>query len=333
MRAYYNENDPFAAGWLRNLISAGHIAPGDVDERDIRDVMPTDLAGFKQAHFFAGVSVWSLALRLAGWPDDRPVWTGSCPCQPFSAAGQGGGEADERHLWPAWFHLVRQCRPPVIYGEQVGSKAGLAWFDLVSADMEGSGYAVGANDSCSAGVGAPHIRQRLWFVAERLEHSASDGREERRAEPSGRGTVARCGSLGLGHADSAGLEGFTGHGDGEAGRPVATGSTPEADGARRVADADGGHARAEGLQRGGEHGQRPPDGGAGNGWPGPVNGFWRDADWLHCRDGKWRPVRPGSFPLAHGVAARVGKLRAYGNAINPEVAAAFIAASMDPPPP
>lgn len=62
--------------------------------------------------------------------------------------------------------------------------------------------------------------------------------------------------------------------------------------------------------------------------PGPVNGFWRDADWLHCRDGKWRPVRPGSSPLADGVPARVGRLRAYGNAINIEAAAAFIKSYM-----
>ncbi len=62
--------------------------------------------------------------------------------------------------------------------------------------------------------------------------------------------------------------------------------------------------------------------------PGPVNGFWRDADWLFSQDGKWRPVRPGSFPLADGVPARVGRLRAYGNAINIEAAAAFIKAYM-----
>ena len=61
---------------------------------------------------------------------------------------------------------------------------------------------------------------------------------------------------------------------------------------------------------------------------GPLNGFWRDADWLYCRDGKWRPVRPGSFPLADGVPARVGRLRAYGNAINIEAAAAFIKSYM-----
>lgn len=129
--AYYNEKDAFAAAWLRELIKAGLIAPGEVDERDIWDVVPADVAGFTQCHFFAGIGTWSYALRCAGWPDDRPAWTGSCPCQPFSAAGEGKGFTDERHLWPVLFHLIRAVRPPVIFGEQVSSKLGLAWFDHV----------------------------------------------------------------------------------------------------------------------------------------------------------------------------------------------------------
>ncbi|MEM7730885.1 MAG: DNA cytosine methyltransferase, partial [Pseudomonadota bacterium] len=139
--AYYNEIEPFAAEWLRNLIAAGHVAPGDVDERSIEDVQPDDLRGYTQCHFFAGVGVWSYALRQAGWDDYSPVWTGSCPCQPFSAAGKGGGVADERHLWPAFHHLIRECQPPVVFGEQVASKDGLGWLDLVQADLEGTGYA------------------------------------------------------------------------------------------------------------------------------------------------------------------------------------------------
>ena len=87
---YYNEFDPYAAQWLRNLIDAGHIPKGEVDSRSIKDVKASDLTGFVQCHFFAGLGGWSHALRLAGWPEDRPVWTGSCPCQPFSAAGAGG---------------------------------------------------------------------------------------------------------------------------------------------------------------------------------------------------------------------------------------------------
>ena len=119
---YYNEIDKYAVQWLRNLIEAGHIAYGIVDDRSIVDVTPSDLAGFRQCHFFAGIGVWSYALRRAGVPDDADLWTGSCPCQPFSAAGAGAGMDDERHLWPHFHHLIRACRPPRVLGEQVASK-------------------------------------------------------------------------------------------------------------------------------------------------------------------------------------------------------------------
>ena len=127
MTAYYNEHDAYAAAWLRNLIAGGHIAPGDVDARDIQDVTPDDLTGYTQCHFFAGIGGFSYALRLAGWPDDRPVWTGSCPCQPLSSAGQRKGAADERHLWPAFFRLITECRPATVIGEQVGGRLGREW--------------------------------------------------------------------------------------------------------------------------------------------------------------------------------------------------------------
>jgi hypothetical protein len=118
-----------------------------------------------QRHFFAGIGGWSYALRLAGVPDSASIWTGSCPCQPFSDAGKGLGIRDPRHLWPTWFDLIRECRPTAILGEQVASRDGLLWLDLVRADLEGCGYSFGASDLCAAGVGAPHIRQRLYFVA------------------------------------------------------------------------------------------------------------------------------------------------------------------------
>ena len=166
MRAYYNEIDKFAAAWLRELIADGLIADGEVDERSILDVRPDELRGFTQCHFFAGIGGWSRALRLAGWPDDRPVWTGSCPCQPLSVAGQRKGHADSRHLWPAFHDLIAVCQPATVFGEQVASKLGREWLAGVRADLESSGYACGGADLCAAGVGAPHIRQRLWWVAD-----------------------------------------------------------------------------------------------------------------------------------------------------------------------
>lgn len=336
-RAYYNEIDPFAAQWLRNLIAAGHIAPGDVDERSIVDVRPDELAGYTQCHFFAGIGGWSLAARLAGWPDDRPVWTGSCPCQPFSAAGARGGFADERHLWPHFHWLIQQCRPAIVFGEQVASKDGLAWLDLVQADLEGSDYATGAADLCAAGVGAPHIRQRLYWLA----HNQGDGCRpwpalgERAAKGSREAGQSRQGfaadgrpCVAPGDASGAGLA------QRERNVRVQRGALGSPEGQTAIGASDAGELADAGGQRCNgqpirlQPGQQGKAGSeiAGNG---PACGFWSRAEWIDCRDGKARPVEPGTFPLAHGVSARVGRLRAYGNAIVPQVAAEFIGAYLD----
>jgi DNA (cytosine-5)-methyltransferase 1 len=283
MPAYYNEDDPKVAAWLRELIKGGHIADGDVDERSIVDVRPDELAGFTQCHFFAGIGGWSYALRLAGWPDDRPVWTGSCPCQPFSAAGKRAGTADARHLWPEFYRLISKCRPSTVFGEQVASRAGRDWLATVRADLEALGYAVGAADLCAASVGAPHIRQRLYFVADSLLAGWPEGR----AEPRSRQVTGRSESGGAGNPDH---EGPQRHG-------------------RLVTEHD--QTRRESKERY----ERKA-------------GFWSDADWLPCRDGKARCVEPGAFPLAHGIPARVGRLRGYGNAIVAPLAEAFIRAAM-----
>lgn len=164
MTAYYNEPNDYAADWLESLQKRGLIAAGDVDRRPIQDVQPGDLHGYVQCHFFAGIGGWSLALRLAGWPDHRPVWTGSCPCQPFTSQGLRLGFADERHLWPAWFPLIRERRPATVFGEQTARA--LLWLDHAFADLESVGYACGAADLPAACVGSPQNRPRLWFVAD-----------------------------------------------------------------------------------------------------------------------------------------------------------------------
>ena len=274
-KAYYNEFDPFAAAWIKELITRGHIAHGDVDERSITDVTVEDLAGYTQHHFFAGIGAWSYALRKAGWADDRPVWTGSPPCQPFSAAGKRQGFNDERHLWPIYYELIKRRHPRCIFGEQVSSAEVVGkvkgddrrvWFDAVQSDLERALYAVAPFDLPAAGFGAPHIRQRLFFVAERL----ADNRLQQR-------------------------QGTTTSGNEAPGRVETT------------ATVTGFHCNSD---------------------PSQTNGRWRDADWLRCGDDKWRPVEPGTFPLAHGSAARVGRLRGYGNAIVAPVAIEFIRAYM-----
>lgn len=304
--AYYNENDHAAAEWLRALIAAGLIPAGTVDERSIADVRPGDLAGYDQCHWFAGIGGWPFALRLAGWRG--PVWTGSCPCQPLSGAGQRKGHADQRHLWPAFQRLIAECRPPVVFGEQVASRDGREWLAGVRADLEGAEYAVGAADLCAAGVGAPHIRQRLFWVAQ--SSGAGVGDNDRPAGDEGRATVdARSTSL----------------------RPGDGTAVRKHRGAGGLADT--GHAIGRPLNLDGEHGRDGADGGRtqAHGEPrarGEVRG-WGDTIWLACLDGKARRVEPGIQPLAHGVSARVGRLRGYGNAVIPQVAAEFVMAFME----
>jgi DNA (cytosine-5)-methyltransferase 1 len=296
LAAYYNEHDPFAAAWLRELIKAGHIAPGEVDERSIEDVQPSDVAGFRQCHWFAGIGGWSYALRLAGWNDDRPVWTGSCPCQPFSTAGRREGGADDRHLWPHWARLISECQPVAIFGEQVESAIAHGWLDAVFDDLEGQGYACGAVCIPAAGVGAFHLRQRLWFVAEsecwsterhgyqvagttrRIEGSAQE-RERLRVDARNGGYVGVM-------ADAEGC-----------------------DGGLQLQQRRSLQARVE-SERSGE-------------------AFWSDAVWIDCRDGKRRPTQPEIFPLAAGIPNRLGLLRGAGNSIVPQVAAEVIRAYMD----
>ncbi len=456
----YNEIDPYASQWMRNLIAEGAIAPGEVDERSIEDIYPDEVRHLTQFHTFAGIGVWSYALRLAGWPDDFPVWSGSAPCQPYSVAGKQEGEDDERHLWPAWFRLIEACRPACLFGEQVSSsevvgrvggaskrarkkapvESGPVWIDAVRAQLEGIGYSVGFHVLTSAGAGAPHIRQRVYFCAfrndGRVAHAdrstggqgsslgaGSDhrGDAEQGTGPRGGGGVdglaygasfgrerwgpgeADGGSVelerlrsagGLADDDEAGLREQRGqglpedanaphrydadgrsttHGLGDAsgagaGWNAGTDARAEAPGSgERLADwsvGDGavapgavgglGHHHNAGPQGLGWHGddwresRRVPAFAAGSiGAAGATRGFWADADWLFCQDGKWRPVEPGTFPLAYGSAAdlgpdgapgetrtaapgsRAGRLKGYGNAVNAHLAAIFIRSAIE----
>ncbi|MCF3524586.1 DNA cytosine methyltransferase [Stenotrophomonas maltophilia] len=338
---YYSEWDPYAAQWIRNLIDAGLIPPGHVDTRSITDVQPSDLAGYRQCHFFAGIAGWSLAARLAGWPDDRELWTGSAPCQPFSVAGKGKAQDDDRHLWPHFLRLIRARRPAVVMGEQVAAAVGKNWLDGVSADLEAEDYACRAVVVPACAVDAPHRRDRLWFVA----HTDNTGLEGQpghvvRAAQGWREPSRSCpeaGVLDRSEHPSCTVEnakrpcGGCEVERGEARRPEAIRppSWAGGPGGGIVANAlrQGSHASALPGVRRGEEGARA--------WNGSAAGLraarshWDGAGWLIGHDGKARRFEPSIRLLAHGVPARVGKLRAGGNAIVPEVAAEVIGAYMD----
>jgi DNA (cytosine-5)-methyltransferase 1 len=294
---YYNEFNKQKAAWLRHLIEEGVIAHGFVDERPIQAVQPEDLDGFVQCHFFAGIGLWSLCLRNAGWPDDRPVWTGSCPCGPFSKAGNRLGFDDPRHLWPQWFRLILERRPVVLFGEQ--SDEALSWLDLVQADLESRGYAVGPAVIPAAGYGGAHGRHRIGFVAD------ADNTEwwtERAPWNDGRWPAA--------------------------GRIQSHNHAEDDLIARRLADANSaGRIRLEERDKFQAARLSAPRGGDNDG-RGAVRGL-AAADFLFCRDDRWRPVEPGTFPLVDADSGGVELLRGYGDAIDVEAFTNLIGAYLD----
>jgi DNA (cytosine-5)-methyltransferase 1 len=371
MASFYNEIDPYAAAWLRNLIKAGLIPDSEVSTQSIVDLRPSDLSGFDQCHFFAGIGGWSQALHLAGWAPDRPVWTGSCPCQPFSVAGKGAGIDDARHLWPHFHRLIAACRPPVVMGEQVAGKAGYGWFDGVRADLEATGYAGRAVDIPALAVNAPHIRQRLYWVAcdmadnkniagfcvsdngtntatvegKRLQRKfgRGDGNECHMADTDevGWGRRARDGD---GERDGQAGGRVEDHGQPAGGsedrldvadlhqggqlEPIDAGERPEGVGSPQPSrDSGSDHMADADNQRCGE--ERGAEEGSWIGGRRSYPSFWSGHIWLTGSDGKARRSKPGLPLLAHGVSNRVGRLRAYGNAIVPPLAAEVVKALME----
>ena len=337
---YYNDTDSGAAYWLESLINEGLIPPGHVDRRSIADVQSHELTDYTQCHFFAGIAGWSLALQLAVWPSTRPVWTGSCPCQPFSSAGRGKGTDDERHLWPEFHRLIRECSPPTVFGEQVSGKAGVAWLSGVQADLEASDYAVGAITFPAGSIGSPHQRQRLYWGASRMADTEHNGRDRSEGDAPKQGGNREDNGVSVG--DSGRLEYTTGQrGDRRADTTGQTGRD-----SAEVSGSTGGMANTDSRQRNGRPagegcqpnrkatGREQGHGGAASDsetsrladthsgrlkGPRPLrhagnpaqdqdrevgraeHAGWSGAEWIECRDGKVRPAQPSLEQMADGL--------------------------------
>jgi DNA (cytosine-5)-methyltransferase 1 len=310
---YYNEFDPKAAAWLQELINQKLIPNGKVDTRSITDVSPDELREFTQCHFFAGIGGWSLALQLAGWPEDRPVWSMSCPCQPFSTAGKQLGDKDERHLWPVAFNLIKECRPEYVFGEQVANAISKGWLDGISADLGQEGYACGSAVLGAHSLSSPHIRQRLYWVA----YDTSAGLERatgQELQGDGRGLAWSGEASGVGDTNGSGFSEQSG-----------SSTMEEEHFAAELRSVHGFWNNCTIIPcRDGKSRRIPAQADVE-----PV--FQHVVDGLSCSlDARRNILRAAQgFPLAETIPNRVALLKGAGNAIVPQVAAEFIAAFMD----
>lgn len=353
--AYYNDINPFVCSWVQNLISAGLITPGKVDCKDIAEVDVEEIRKYDRVHFFCGIAGWEHALNLAGW-GCRPVVTASLPCQPFSVAGKQKGEADKRHLWPEFYRIIKELRPVTIFGEQVTGAIKLGWLDGISTDLEKEGYAVGSVVLGAHSVGAPHIRQRLWWVGYSTSERLSLGSRKEMERKDSCCEPERS-SDGCGVEDPSCLR-RRGWSDGDSGRDSGALQVEGHGLSCGLADSKSQHDRA------GE--SRPARGVEFTGGGGMVNSetagsvaapSWNGtAAWWPCRDGKLRRIpgreiepeiqrvvdgiSPGLdgcglvcdekiFPLTTETEGRAHLLRGYGNAIVPQVAAEFVGAVIE----
>lgn len=331
--AYYNEFNPEAAAWLRELIKRKLIADGEVDERSIIDVQADDVRGFTQCHWFAGIGGWSYALRLAGIPDDYPIFSASLPCQPFSAAGKQLGKDDERHLLPHFLELVKQCKPRRIMGEQVEGAIKHGWLDDLQAEMDAQGYAVRNAVLGAHSVQSYHIRQRLYWVAQSRLSDTSATRLQ------GHGGFEQVGV-------SQGRKGTQRH-DSESGSRMEYTRLHELRGRDSLRDSASETRTAQGGMQSAKNervGQVADTTNAS-----ASNGIWSNPRWIYCKDGKYRAIEPSIKPLVNGLPkgvvrsgdngeaidanntqeARTMRLKGFGNAIVPQVAAMFIRAALE----
>jgi DNA (cytosine-5)-methyltransferase 1 len=334
MKVYYNEFEKETASWIRNLSEAGVIPQGVIDERSIRDVLPADVMGYDQCHFFAGVAGWPLALKLAGWPEGEPIWSASCPCQPYSAAGKQRAQNDERHLWPTFFELVKNIKPARIVGEQVDGAIRFGWLDGIQSDLEKEGYEFGAAVLPACSVDTPHRRYRIFWCASLdvakgqrcgeagrrfngQEKRIGSGREaDGLAEPKGCGRCERITgnqisqkctpSCGEKEQLQGGWRNDYWHGgeidqlaEPEYPRWAETGSGHEVNpgsefeqgrdiGSMDDTEIEGGRQRE---QRRNKKLGRPSE------------------EFIYCRDGKYRRIEPSILPLAHGIPRDMGRVR------------------------
>ena len=237
------------------------------------------------------------------------VISGGFPCQPFSVAGKQKGKGDDRYLWPEMLRVIRELRPRCVVGENVPGIIKIAAGQVVK-DLERAGYHVVVFNFEAAAVGAWHRRSRVFFVGladvadtdgRTMRHDCGDERKTTRKEHTSRGT----------------------------------GTDPERAMADAACERIQRHAAICAAKPAERSGQMQSDAESGNGADvcntvcGRCTGDTRREQLQEFADGRCWAAEPDVGRVAHGIPARVDRLKCLGNAVVPQQAYPIFKALMD----
>jgi len=273
------------------------------------------------------------------------IITGGFPCQPFSVAGKQKGTSDDRHLWPEMFRIIKTFKPRFVIGENVRGIVNIqdgVVFETVCTDLEDEGYEVQPFNIPAAGVGAPHRRERIWFIAVRedvgnTQHNGSPTSEigrgheeinggtekrqnesfefERTSRSEDNGNVSKENKNNVADTNNEGLRTRIGGSDNDHETESRSGG---ADRTRSESDVERHNSTSTEIKG---MDVADTDTRLGNGENEEIQSRGQTSDSSSARETSqgWWSVEPNVGRVAHGVSGRVHRLKGLGNSIVPQI--------------